>query len=104
MLIIHLTTENFKSEVLESRLPVLVDFWAGWCSPCHRLTPILDELSAEVEGLAKVCKLEVDEEYEVADAYSIMSIPSVIVFKDGKIHETTIGVQSKETLRKLLGV
>jgi thioredoxin 1 len=100
----HLKTNDFKKEVLESDVPVLVDFWAKWCSPCLRVAPILDELSKEVEGKAKICKLEVDEEYEIADEYEIMSIPTIVVFVNGEIKEQVIGVQSKQSLLKLLGL
>ncbi|AUD64372.1 thioredoxin [Tenericutes bacterium MZ-XQ] len=100
----QLKTKDFKKEVLESDVPVLVDFWAKWCSPCLRVAPILDELSKEVEGKAKICKLEVDEEYEIADEYEIMSIPTIVVFVNGEIKEQVIGVQSKQSLLKLLGL
>lgn len=100
----HIKTHEFKKEVLESDLPVLVDFWAKWCSPCLRVAPILDELSEEVKGKAKVCKLEVDEEYEIADLYDIMSIPTIVVFINGEIKDQKLGVQSKQTLLKLLGL
>lgn len=100
----HLKTNEFKKEVLESDVPVLVDFWAKWCSPCLRVAPILDELSEEVKGVAKICKLEVDEEYEIADLYDIMSIPTIAVFVNGEIKDQMIGVQSKKTLMKLLGL
>ena len=100
----HLKTEEFKKEVLESDIPVLVDFWAKWCSPCLRVAPILEELSKEVEGKAKICKLEVDEEYAIADEYEIMSIPTIAVFVNGEIKEQVLGVQSKQALLRLLGI
>ncbi len=103
-MVLQLTTENFDKEVLKSDIPVLVDFWATWCSPCLRLVPILEELDKEVGGLAKVGKLDVDAEYEIADQFGIMSIPTIVVFKNGKVHQSIIGVQSKATLRKLLEV
>ena len=86
-MVIHLTTENFEKEVLNSELPVLVDFWATWCSPCQRVAPILEALSKEVIGLAKIAKLDVDEQYELADQFGIMSIPTLVVFKGGKVHQ-----------------
>ncbi|PKK98984.1 MAG: thioredoxin [Tenericutes bacterium HGW-Tenericutes-2] len=101
-MVINFTTENFKKEVLESSVPVLVEFWASWCGPCQRVAPILEDLDGDVSGHAKVGKLDVDEEYEIADEFGIMSIPTLIVFKNGKVHQSTIGVQSKETLKKLL--
>ncbi len=100
----HLKTSEFKKEVLESDVPVLVDFWAKWCSPCLRVAPILEALSEDVKGKAKICKLEVDEEYEIADEYEIMSIPTIAVFINGEIKEQVLGVQSKEALLRLLGL
>lgn len=103
-MVLHLTTENFEKEVLQSDVPVLVDFWATWCSPCLRVTPILEDLDKEVGSLVRIGKLDVDAEYEIADQFGIMSIPTMVVFKNGKVHQSTIGVQSKTTLRKMLEV
>jgi thioredoxin 1 len=104
IMVIVLTKENFDQEVLKSHLPVLVDFWATWCGPCQRVHPILESLSEEVRGLAKICKLDVDAEYEIADDFGILSIPTIVAFKDGKVINSMIGVQSKETLKKMLGL
>jgi len=104
MMVNTFTTGNFETEVLKSDVPVLVEFWATWCGPCQRVAPILEDLANDVKDLAKIGKLDVDEEYEIADELGIMSIPTIIVFKDGKIHQSTIGVQSKETLKKLLSL
>jgi len=100
----NFTTKNFEDEVLKSNVPVLVEFWATWCGPCQRVAPILEDLAEEIKELGKVGKLDVDEEYVIADEFGIMSIPTIIVFKDGKILDQTIGVQAKETLRKLMGL
>lgn len=96
------TTNNFEDEVLKSDRPVLVEFWATWCGPCQRVAPILEDLANDIKDLAKIGKLDVDEESEIADELGIMSIPTMIVFKNGKVHQSTIGVQSKDTLKKLL--
>ena len=96
------TTNNFEDEVLKSDRPVLVEFWATWCGPCQRVAPILEDLANDIKDLAKIGKLDVDEESEIADELGIMSIPTLIVFKNGKVHQSTIGVQSKDTLKKLL--
>ncbi len=89
------TEENFQKEVLESDVPVVVDFWAVWCGPCKMLAPTLDQIAAEFEGKAKVGKVNVDENQQLAAQYGIMSIPTVMIFKDGKVVEQFIGVQPK---------
>lgn len=100
----NFTTTNFEKEVLKSNVPVLVEFWATWCGPCQRVAPILEDLANDIKELGKVGKLDVDEEYVIADEFGIMSIPTIIVFKNGKVDQSTIGVQSKETLKKLMGL
>lgn len=92
---ITISGENFDSEVLSGSMPVLVDFWAVWCGPCKMLTPVVDELHAEFEGKAKICKINVDESQDLAAKYNVMSIPTVIIFKGGKVVEQFIGVQPK---------
>ncbi|MDK2792693.1 MAG: thioredoxin 1 [Deferribacteres bacterium] len=89
------TSENFKSEVLDSGVPVLVDFWAVWCGPCKMLAPTIDQLATEFEGKAKVGKVNVDDNQQLAAQFGIMSIPTVIIFKGGKVVEQFIGVQPK---------
>lgn len=101
---ITITKENFKSVVLQSKEPVLVDFWAAWCRPCQMLGPIVEALSEDVSGLAVVGKLNVDEQPELANEFRIMSIPTMLVFKNGKVVNQSIGVKSKDEIRKLLGV
>ncbi len=98
---LHVTNENFEAEVLKSEKPVLVDFWAAWCGPCQMLLPVIEELAGEVTD-AKICKVNVDEEPELAEKYSVMTIPTLIVFRDGKPTEKSIGVISREQILKLI--
>ena len=93
-----LTTENFKSEVMESSGPVLVDFWAGWCGPCRMVGPIVEELAEDFDGLAKVAKVDVDAEPELAGGLGIQSIPTLLFFRDGKVVDAVVGAQSKQVL------
>lgn len=99
---ITVTMENFEQEVLKSELPVLVDFWAGWCGPCMMLAPVVEEIAHEHEGKVKVCKVNVDEQGELAQKFGIMSIPTVLVFKDGKVKKQSVGFVPKEKLTELL--
>ena len=96
------TEKNFEQEVLQSELPVVVDFWAPWCGPCQMMGPIIEELAKEVEGKAKIGKCNVDENQNTASQYGIMSIPSIKIFKGGKIVKEFVGVQSKEALKTAL--
>ena len=93
---LQFTDDNFETEVLGSSQPVLVDFWAEWCSPCRLLTPTIEELASELDNSAKVGKLNVDENPETAVKYRISSIPSVLVFHDGELVKSLVGVQSKQ--------
>ena len=102
MAILELTNNNFEQEVLQSDLPVLVDFWATWCGPCKMFGPIVEEFAEENEGKVKVGKVNVDEQPELARKYGIMSIPTAIFFKGGEIDEQLVGLQSKEALEDLL--
>ena len=93
---VDVTDETFDEEVLKSDKVTLVDFWAGWCMPCQMLSPILDEVSEEMDEVVKVCKVNVDENRAVAGEHNIMSIPAVFVFKDGKVVEEIIGLRQKD--------
>jgi thioredoxin 1 len=97
------TDQNFEQEVVKSDKPVLVDFWAPWCGPCQMMGPIVDELAKEMEGKAKIGKVNVDENNNIAATYNIMSIPALKIFKEGKVVKEFIGVQAKDTLAKALG-
>jgi thioredoxin 1 len=99
---IQITKDNFESEVLKSSVPVLVDFWAAWCGPCKMVGPIVDEVAKELEGKAKVGKINVDEEQQLAREFAIMSIPTLIVFKDGQVVNKIVGARSKAELIELL--
>ena len=101
MEIIHVTEATFKQEVLESDKPVLVDFWATWCGPCQTMGPVVDELAQELTDV-KVGKVNVDEQMVLAREYKVMSIPTFLVFKDGKVAERTLGVQEKSELEQLI--
>lgn len=94
------TDDNFEAEVLQSKTPVLVDFWADWCTPCHMLAPTLDELEKEYQGKIKFGKMNVDENIKTPSSFSIMSLPTVVIFKGGKPLSNTVGVQSKDTFKK----
>ncbi|MBI2031721.1 MAG: thioredoxin [Candidatus Levybacteria bacterium] len=96
------TDQNFEQDVLKNNLPVLVDFWAPWCAPCRIVSPIVEELAKEYEGKLKVGKLNVDENPENASKYGVMSIPSLIIFKNGHPIKTVIGAQGKENFKKAI--
>ncbi len=101
MEVINITKDNFETEVLKSDKPVLIDFWAEWCGPCRMQLPIVHELAEELTD-AKVGKVNVDEQPELARRYMVMSIPTLIVFKDGEVYKKAVGVQQKEQLREML--
>lgn len=98
----NITSKNFNEEVLNSKIPVLVDFWASWCGPCKMMLPVVEEIEKEMEGKAKICKVNVDEDRDLAMKYDIMSIPTFLVFKDGKVVNSILGVQDKQKIINLL--
>ena len=95
---LEFTDDNFQEEVLNSNQPVLVDFWAEWCAPCRALGPVIDELSGTYEGKAKIGKLDIDTNRDVAIKYEIQSIPSIIIFKDGEVLNKFVGISPKDEL------
>ncbi|HEX8931750.1 MAG TPA: thioredoxin [Patescibacteria group bacterium] len=95
------TDQNFKEQVIASKIPVVVDFWAPWCGPCRMVSPIIDELAKEYAGKIVVGKMNVDENQQVSGQFNIMSIPTVMIFKEGKPIGAMIGVQGKETYKKV---
>ncbi|MEL7483114.1 MAG: thioredoxin [Planctomycetota bacterium] len=99
---VTVTGETFESEVLQSDVPVLVDFWAEWCAPCRALAPTIDELADDYAGKAKVAKLDIDNAQEIAVKYGIQSIPTVAVFKGGEVVGQRVGLADKETLGDLI--
>ena len=97
-----LTKNNFEAEVMQSRLPVLIGFWASWCGPCRMLAPVIEQIAEETAGSVKVGKVNVDEEPELAAAFQVASIPTLVVIRDGKITQTAVGVQPKDRILDML--
>ena len=101
MQIVEVTKDNFEQEVLGAKVPVVIDFWAVWCGPCQMLSPLIKEIAEEHPEI-KVCKINVDEEMELATQFNVMSIPFVAVFKNGKVTNSSVGYQQKENLLSLI--
>ncbi len=99
---VKVTMDNFEEEVIKSELPVLVDFWAVWCGPCQMLAPTIAEIAEEYEGKYKVCKVNVDEELALAQMFKISSIPTLLVFKEGKVVNMSLGYKPKDQVLALL--
>lgn len=100
--IVKVTEENFEQEVLKADKPVLVDFFATWCGPCKMFSPVMDELAEELGDSVKVCKIDIDESMDIASRYKIMSVPTLIAFKDGEIINKAMGVQSPDVIKKMV--
>ncbi len=101
MSVITITKDNFKSEVLDSEKPVLIDFWASWCGPCRMMAPVIDAIADERKDI-KVCKVNIDEESELASMFRIMSIPTVMALKNGEVVNGTVGVRPKNDILALV--
>ena len=102
MSVLSLNANNFDEEVMHSDKPVLIDFWASWCGPCKMMSPVIDEIAEEMGDSIKVCKINIDEEQNLAVKYNVMSIPTFIVLKDGKEVDRSVGVQSKDEIKAML--
>lgn len=100
--VVILDNGNFESEVLKAEGPVLVDFWAAWCGPCKMIAPILDQLADDFDGKAKVAKVNVDDNRDLASQYKVMSIPTLLLFKDGEVVNQAVGARPKGELVKML--
>ncbi len=102
MAVMNVTADSFENEVLKSDKAVMVDFWASWCGPCRMTSPIMEEIASEFDDRAKICKVDIDANEELAQKYRIMSIPSVFIFRDGRVVQKSVGVKSKQEFSKML--
>ena len=99
---IALNMKNFEQEALKAKETVLIDFWASWCGPCRMLSPVIDEIAEDTHPNLKVCKVNIDEESELAQQFRVMSIPTLVVLKAGKVAATTVGIQPKQAILKMV--
>lgn len=102
MEVLKVSSAEFKKEVLESEIPVLVDFYADWCGPCKMMSPIIDEIANEVDDRVKICKLNVDESQNIAIEYNVMSIPTLIIFKNGVMINNIVGLRQKQEILNII--
>lgn len=102
MNVLHINQENFREEVIKSEKPVLLDFWAPWCGPCRMLSPVLDEIASQRPDV-KVCKINVDEEHDLASAYKVFSIPTLMMVHQGKVEDKMVGARPKNQILAMLG-
>ena len=101
MSVTELNKDNFEKEVMEANVPVLIDFWASWCGPCRMMSPVIDKIAEEMGDKLKVCKVNVDEEPDLAEKFGVMSIPTFVAIKNGEVLGTSIGVQDEEEILKM---
>ncbi len=104
MSVLNITSENYENEVLKSDKKVLIDFYADWCGPCKIMSPVVDKIAEEMEGIVKVGKINVDENQELAIKYGIMSIPTIMILKNGEVEKTFVGVTDKEEIKQALNM
>lgn len=102
MSVLNVTSENYESEVLKSEKTVLIDFYADWCGPCKMMSPVIDEIAEEMKETIKVGKINVDENQDLAMEYGVMSIPTIVVLKNGEVQKTFVGVTDKEEIKQAL--